>query len=222
VAERRSPLLPRLPSITLEAQADCSPTVTSRPGAPGPFLSIARTELVARYPDGTASEPFVYDMIQRRAYDAVVIVAHYVTAGARRVFLRSCLRPPVALRPLPPAHDGAVWELPAGLIEPGESPTDAAVRELDEELGFSMQAQAFKPLGPLSLPASGLIGEHHYFMHVEVDPTARHTPLEDGSALERHASIIELPLADALEHCRAGSLPDAKTELGLRRLAELA
>jgi ADP-ribose diphosphatase len=32
------------------------------------------------------------------------------------------------------------WEIPAGVIEPGEMPADAAVRELREETGFAGQA----------------------------------------------------------------------------------
>lgn len=222
VAERRISPLPRLPSITLELKGDLSPTLTPAPGAPPPFLSVARKQLVATYPDGSVSAPFVHDMVLRRAYDAVVIIAHFGGKGARHVFLRSCVRPPIALRPIPPAYDGSEWELPAGLVEPGESPAEAAAREIQEELGFTVEASAFAPLGPHTFPASGLIGEHHYYVHVEVDPASRTTPSEDGSPLERHAAIVPVAVDEALECCRAGRLPDAKTELGLRRLAELA
>ena len=127
------------------------------------------------------------------------------------------------MRP-PPRPSGArrrLWELPAGLVEPGEEPAAAAAREIDEELGFTVAAASLRELGPWTFPAPGIIGERHLFFHVEVDPSSRGTPGEDGSALEAGAAIVAIPLADALEHCRRGAVPDAKTELGLRRLSEL-
>ena len=61
----------------------------------------------------------------RRAIDAVIIVAHFEREGQRWVYLRSALRPPFYFRdpkrsPVAEAANGALWELPAGLIEPGE------------------------------------------------------------------------------------------------------
>lgn len=183
-------------------------------------MNVRRLDLVARYPDGTASAPFPYDVGARAALDAVVMAAHYLEGGVRFVYLRSAVRPPCALRPIAPAHDGSLWELPAGLVEPGEDPAEAAAREVGEELGFAVRAAQMQPLGPWTFPSPGIIGERHVFFHVEVDPRTRATPTEDGSALERGASIVAVPVGDALEYARAGRLPDAKTELALRRLAE--
>jgi ADP-ribose pyrophosphatase len=189
-------------------------------------LNVRRLDLVATYPDGTASAPFSYDIATREALDAAVMAAHFVEGGIRHVFLRSAVRPPCAFRPAPflppaPPHDGALWELPAGLVEPGEEPRTTAARELYEELGFIVEARDMRSLGEWTFPAPGIIGERHIFFEVEVDPRARVTPTEDGSALERAAAILALPIAHALEHCRRGAIRDAKTELGLRRLAEL-
>jgi ADP-ribose pyrophosphatase len=198
------PALPEPPAIALEVVRDRS--AESR--ATGGFFDVRRLQLAARYPDGTTSEPFLYDVGARAALDAVVMAVHFTKNNARHVFLRTALRPPCALRPLPPSHDGSLWELPAGLIE--------------EELGFTVAESAMRELGPWTFPAPGIIGERHLFFHVEVDPSTRSTPSEDGSALEKGAAIIAVPLAEAIEHCRRGAIPDAKTELGLRRLAELA
>ncbi len=193
---------------------------TAQARATGGFLNVRRVELTAHYPDGTVSRPFPYDVGMRAALDAVVIVAHFVEAGAVHVYLRSAVRPACALRPIPPRHDGTLWELPAGLIEPDEDPANAAARELMEELGFSAEASAMHPLGPWTFPTPGMIGERHVFFTVGVDPHARLTPTEDGSALERAAAIVALPLEEAIDHCRSGAIRDAKTELALRRLAE--
>jgi ADP-ribose pyrophosphatase len=193
---------------------------SSEARAIGGFLNVRRLDLELEYPQGRTSDRFSYDVGARALLDAVIIAAHFSSGGTRRVYLRSAVRPPCALRPLPPAHDGSLWELPAGLIDPGEEPVDAAVRELGEELGFVVSAADLHPLGPPTFPAPGMIGERHLYFAVAVDPLLRATPTEDGSALERFAAILALPLADAIEHCRRGAIPDAKTELGLRRLAE--
>jgi ADP-ribose pyrophosphatase len=209
--------LPDLPAIRVVVARDRS----AEAAATGGFFDVRRLDLVARYPDGTESAPFAYDVGARAALDAVVIAACFVRDGERHVFLRSAVRPPCALRPVPPQHDGSLWELPAGLVEPGEDPAETAARELGEELGFAATATQMKPLGGWTFPAPGIIGERHVFFAVDVDPAARARPTEDGSALERQAAILALPVADALEHCRRGAIRDAKTELGLRRLVEL-
>jgi ADP-ribose pyrophosphatase len=188
----------------------------------GGFLNLRRVDVRARYPNGEESPPFAYDLVTRAAIDAVVIAAHFVEGGVRKVYLRSAVRPALALRSMPPSHDGNLWELPAGLIDPGESPAEAAARELEEELGFRVDARALARLGPTTFPVPGFIAEQHHFFHVEVDPARRETPTEDGSALEKGAALLTPPLADALEHCRRGAIVDSKTELALRRLVESA
>jgi ADP-ribose pyrophosphatase len=181
---------------------------------------VSRFDLVVSYPDGTESTAFQYDVADRRALDAAVIVAHFALDGVRHVYLRSAVRPPCALRLLEPAHEGSLWEVPAGLIEPDEDPAAAAARELGEELGFVADASAMTPLGPWTFPVPGMIAERSHYYCVEVDPGARATPTEDGSALERAAAICAVPLSEALAHCRSGAIRDAKTELALRRFAE--
>ena len=193
---------------------------TAESRASGGFLDVRRLDLVARYPDGDESAPFAYDVAARTALDAVVIAACFRESGELCVYLRSAVRPPCALRPLPPAHDGSLWELPAGLVEPEEDAAECAARELGEELGFEATADAMRPLGGWTFPAPGMIGERHLYFAVDVDPRARRTPTEDGSALEHAAAIVALPVRDALEHCRRGAIRDAKTELALRRLLD--
>jgi ADP-ribose pyrophosphatase len=208
------PRLPAPPTSTLELVAELP---EHEPG----FLRVRRRELVVLR-ERERSAPFRYDVVERRAVDAAIIAAHFLDSlGNPFVFLRSALRPPIALRPDGTSNGGVLWELPAGLIEPGESPDAAAARELEEELGFALPQEAMKPLGPVAYPAPAFIAEAHYFFHARVEPNARRAPVGDGSPLEEHASIVMVSLDDALAACAAGEVADAKTELGLRRLREV-
>jgi ADP-ribose pyrophosphatase len=209
-------LLPALPAIRVRVARDR----TAEARATGGFLNLSRLDLVITYPDGVESEPFAYDAVTRAALDAVVIAAHFVERGIRHVYLRSAVRPPCALRDEPPHSDGNLWEVPAGLVEPGEDPADTAARELGEELGFAATGSDMRLLGPWTYPVPAMIAERHVYYAVEVDPGSRATPTEDGSPLERAASIRALPLQEVLDLCRAGAIRDAKTELAARRLAE--
>jgi ADP-ribose pyrophosphatase len=214
------------PHIELELLEDLTP-----PAERG-FLRLLRRRYRAHYPDGSVSAPFIYDLVDRAALDAVVLVAHYLDGnGVRRIFLRTCVRPPVGTRdpnhsphPERDPSNGMLWELPAGLVEPSEQSPDglvhAAQRELAEELGFSVPTSAFSELGASVFPVPAMIGERLYFFEVTVDPATRGEPHLDGSALEPFGAVVALTLADALDLCRRGTLMDGKTELALRRLAE--
>lgn len=218
-------ILPNAPAVGLRVVEDLTPT------QPAGFLRLVRRRLVAMDPDGSVSEPFVYDEIDRRAIDAVVVVAYYYDDAARpHVYLRSATRPPIAMR-APASHAfaelgsrTALWELVAGLVEADESSHSGvaacAKRELAEELGFDVALSELQVLGPSTLPAPAVVAERHFYFSVRVDPRRRQDPTLDGSALEQLGVVIEVPLADALAACRSGEIEDAKTELGLRRLAE--
>lgn len=212
------------PILGLDLVEDLSPRTAEG------FLRLVRRRLRMRFPDGSRSDEFVYDEVDRRALDAVVMAAHFVREEQRWVYLRSALRPPFYFRdakrsPVREAGHGALWELPAGLVEPDEQTLlgvrEAARRELAEELGFVVEASEFSPLGPSTLPCPGVIGERHFFFSISVLPQRRAAPTLDGSALERFGRVVALPMSQALELCRSGQIEDAKTELGLRRLAEL-
>jgi len=209
-------LLPELPRVELVAVHD---EVVNKEG----FLRVRKLTLVA-YLSGVRSEPFVYEVLDRNALDACVIVAHHDVKGVPHVWLLSCVRPPVAFRPSHMRNvkvEGVMWELPAGLVEPGETEPGAAARELAEELGFHVSPSDLAPLGSFTVPAPGFIGELHHFFHVEVDPQARKIPHGDGSTLERDSVIVSLPLEVALKAAQRGQIRDAKTELALRRYADL-
>jgi ADP-ribose pyrophosphatase len=205
--------LPELPKVELDV-------VNVTDAEPPGFLTLHRYDLAVVTKE-KRSEPFRYDVVDRRALDAAVMVAHTVGQTGIDVYLRSAVRPPIGLRADAKATSESVtWEVPAGLIEPGEEPRAAAARELEEELGFAIKEEDLQPLGPWAYPAPGFIAEIHHFFHVRVDPGAQRAPGGDGSPLEEVAVIVRVSLKDAIEACKRGLIRDEKTELALRRLVD--
>lgn len=186
------------------------------------FLKLRRLVLQNRYPDGQKSASYAYDLVDRAALDAVAIVLFEEREDGVRVCLRTALRPPLAFR-----DDGVSavqWEIPAGLIEPGEVGAEGArrcaSREALEEVGATLAPESFEALGPAVTLSPGVIAERLHFLAARVDPSTLVTPTEDGSPVEERAAVRFVPIEEALAACRDGRVADIKTETGVRRLAE--
>lgn len=216
--------LPPLPSIAIAVVDDVTESSKCSEG----FLRVRRRKIALTFSDGRVSPAFPYDEAWRVALDAVTMAAHFVDdRGVHRVYLRSAVRPPVALRPEEPvaraSRQGGLWELPAGLVEHDEKGEEGlrrcAAREIEEELGLPVALESLVALGPGMFPSPGVIAERIYFYEVVVDPKTLVAPSLDGSPLEEGAEIVAYPLADALLLADEGFFDDMKTELGIRRLA---
>ncbi|MGD0082338.1 MAG: NUDIX hydrolase [Acidimicrobiales bacterium] len=92
----------------------------------GPSGWVQVTTATYRMSDGSEAD---WDLIE--GPDIVAIVA--VTAGDEVILVRQ-------YRPGP---GSVLCELPGGLVDPGESPTDAAARELLEETGYQGDLTVF-------------------------------------------------------------------------------
>lgn len=103
----------------------------------------------------------------------------------------------------------ALLEVPAGKLEPGEDPFEAARRELSEEIGA--QASRWTELGRL-LPTPGFCDELQY-VYLARDLTFGDTHPDEDEFLE----TVRLPLEDAAAMAADGRLEDAKTVAALLR-----
>jgi ADP-ribose pyrophosphatase len=199
------------------------------------YLKVRRLTLRTRYADGTTSEAYRYDAVDRAALDAVVVLMWSAREGDPRdplVCVRSQLRPPLLLRRgralvVPdPRADLSLWELPAGLIEESErgeeGVLECARRETEEETGFALPRSEFSRLGAPVFLSPGLCAEKIHFVRVRVpDPTLAVEAKGDG-VVEAGSTVAWWPLSECLARAADGALEDAKTELALRRLqAEL-
>jgi 8-oxo-dGTP pyrophosphatase MutT (NUDIX family) len=84
---------------------------------------VQRTTRNANAPDDPNHHPV-------DAVDLCALLYHQAPSRALELIVVSQHRPPC---------DAVVVEFPAGLIDPGESPIDAALRELREETGFTVK-----------------------------------------------------------------------------------
>lgn len=110
----------------------------------------------------------------------------------------------------PPAR--FLLELPAGKLEPGESPETCAARETEEELG--LKAGRMELLSEF-FTTPGFCSEKLWvFLATELVETAQ--SLEDDELVE----VVRLPLTRAVAMIHSGEIEDAKTIIGLLLAAQ--
>ena len=99
-----------------------------------------------------------------------------------------------------------MWELPAGKLDEGETPLQAARRELTEETGY--RAKKWKKLASF-FPSPGFVAERmHLFLATELT-AGEAKPMEDERIETRWYTKKELA-----EMIRTGKIEDGKTLIG--------
>lgn len=102
-------------------------------------------------------------------------------------------------------------EIPAGKLEKGEDPMDAAFRELEEETGY--RAESLELLSAM-LPTPAYDTEVLYiYLAGRLVPSVQH--LDENE----HLSVVRISFDEALAMVCAGEIPDAKTQVGILRAA---
>jgi ADP-ribose pyrophosphatase len=155
-------------------------------------------DIIAREVEFTAGgEPQTYHAVGQMDYLAVVAL----TPDGRIPIVRQYR----------PAVEAFTWELPAGLIEPGEDPAQAAKRELLEETGCD--TLAIHPLGVAAACTGRLSNRVHTFF-VEAGNQAQDFKPESGM------TIALLTPAELVALIRAGEFPQ-QLHLGAMLLAQM-
>ncbi|KJR86144.1 ADP-ribose pyrophosphatase [Sporothrix schenckii 1099-18] len=148
------------------------------------------------WPPATAENPDVVDGV-----DIVAIIRGTPGAPDPRIVLIKQFRPAVGC---------TVIELPAGLVDAGESVDEAAVRELREETGYvgRVSADTEASLSPsLTLYADPGFGNNNLqIVYVDVDGADAHNrdgnrrpQLEEGELVQ---AVFPVPLTDLFVTCR--------------------
>ena len=155
------------------------------------------SEEVANDPDGFE----IHRAVVRHPGSAVMMALD----EKRRILLVRQFRLP-ALKEL--------WELPAGKLDPGEQPLEAAKRELQEETGF--QAKKWTELSSF-WPSPGYVAEKMDIFLAE-DLTEGKQELMDDERIK----IQWFDAAEIGEMIRRGEIQDDKTVIGYYRWLDSA
>lgn len=99
------------------------------------FFTIEKARLSWQQFDGSMTRELDRFVIRRG--DSVGIVP--LTRPGGRIILVKQFRYPATRK----NHNGYLWEIPAGMIDGGESPGDAARRELVEEIGLEPESMEY-------------------------------------------------------------------------------
>lgn len=98
------------------------------------------------------------------------------------------------------------WELPAGLLEEGESPEESVVREIEEETGYRpCTVEHLVTFEPMIGTARS---QHHVFLARGVERVADVTELNEGT-------FEWVPLADVPELIAKGRIASSGSLVGL-------
>jgi ADP-ribose pyrophosphatase len=148
-----------------------------------------------RFPDGSTGQ---LEMIRHPGAAAVLPFLDDLSAPDPRVVL---------IRQFRHAADDFIYEVPAGRLDPGESPEDCASRELAEETGY--QATRLTRLTTIYTTPGFTDEKIHLFMASGLTAGLHHR--EADELLDLHL----LPWSEVIGLIRAGKIVDGKSLIAI-------
>jgi ADP-ribose pyrophosphatase len=148
-----------------------------------------------RFPDGSTGQ---LEMVRHPGASAVVPFLDEPRAPDPRIHL---------IRQFRHAADGFIWEIPAGRLDPGETPATCAQRELEEEIG--MTADVLARLTTIYTTPGFTDEKIHLFIAHE---------LKKGSHRREPDEFMEVQTrrwSEVMNMMRVGEIVDAKTLVAL-------
>lgn len=196
------------------------------------FLRVRRLRCRNRRSDGSTSDVYRVDVIDRPRLDAVAVLVYRRGAQGVEVLTRQNLRPAAHFRAgkAMTVPDGRshlhVEEIVAGLLETTDQGEEGvrrrAAEEVREEGGIEVSPEEIRLLGSPFFVAPGILSEKIFVATVDATGKPQGEPEGDGSPLEEGSALRWRPIEELLAACRSGEVPDAKTEIAITRLlAEL-
>ena len=179
------------------------------------FFKVDEVELQHEKFDGSMSEP-MKRLNFERGDSVAAVVYNYETDS---VILTQQFRLPVYLR-LNDADKAILTEVAAGMIDKGETPKDAIIREVKEELGYEIVE--VRLLFKFFLSPGGSSERIHLF-YVEVFNNGK--VAAGGGKIEENedikiCQITEIRRRYVFDMVEQGEIMDAKTIIGLQWLKE--
>ncbi len=144
-----------------------------------------------RFPDGSIGE---LELVRHRGAAAVLPVLGGERDADPDILL---------LRQYRYAAGGEIWEVPAGIIEPGESWEDCARRELEEEAG--VKAGKLVALTTIHTTPGFTNEEIHLYAAFDLEPGEARTDEDE------FLQVVRLPLSEALRMVHTGEISDGKS-----------
>lgn len=190
----------KTPTVVTSAKLDATPPGTRSDAQlaserihTGKIIKLDQDRI--RYPDGSEAE---VDIVRHPGASAVVPFLTDPEGEDPQILL---------LRQYRYAAGGYLYEIPAGRLDPGESPAACAARELKEETGCT--AGRIEPLITM-VTTPGFTDERiHLFMAVDL------THGEAAREADEFVDVVVMRLSEALELIQEGEIVDGKTALGV-------